>query len=103
MVKIYLRYALKTTFGVVASFPSNVVVDGTGKCAISGALEHVLIWDLKKGIKIAGYSDAEAKKQPVVSQLCLSPNKDHLATGYVSNPSDSFFLISLSDVEFLIP
>lgn len=83
MVKIYLRYSLKTTFGVVASFPSNIVFDGTGKCAITGALEHVLIWDLKKGAKVASYCDTEVKKQPVVSQIALSPDRVHLATGYV--------------------
>ena len=83
MVKIYLRYNLKTTFGVVTSFPSNVVFDGSGKCAITGALEHVLIWDIKKGAKVASYSDSEVKKQPVVSQILLSPDKTHLATGCV--------------------
>ena len=83
MVKIYLRYSLKTTFGVVTSFPSNVIFDGTGKCAITGALEHVLIWDLKKGSKVACYSDSEVKKQPVVSQIVLSPDNVHLAAGCV--------------------
>lgn len=91
MVKIYLRYSLKTTFGVVTSFPSNIVFDGTGKCAITGALEHVLIWDLKKGAKVASYSDTEVKKQPVVSQIALSPDKVHLATGYVAPLSASNF------------
>ena len=83
MVKIYLRYSLKTTFGVVASFPSNIIFDGSGKCAITGALEHVLIWDIKKGTKVASYSDSDVKKQPVVSQIVLSPDKTHLASGFV--------------------
>lgn len=96
MVKIYLRYSLKTTFGVVTSFPSNIVFDGTGKCAITGALEHVLIWDLKKGAKIASYSDTEVKKQPVVSHIALSPDKVHLATGYD-------FCLPLRISDFLFP
>jgi len=90
MVKIYLRYSLKTTFGVVASFPSNIIFDGTGKCAITGALEHVLIWDIKKGTKVATYSESEVKKQPVVSQVVLSPDKVHLAAGYETSPFPRF-------------
>lgn len=95
MVKIYLRYSLKTTFGVVASIPSNVIFDGTGKCAITGALEHVLIWDIKKGVKVAGYVDSELKKQPIVSQIALSPDKVHLAAGYELSDGFSPILASL--------
>lgn len=85
MVKIYLRYGLKKTIGVIASAPSNVVFDPTGKCAITGALEQVVMWNVRRGTDVASFVPTldSKKKQPLVSRVCMSPDKHSLAVGCV--------------------
>ena len=46
MVKIYHRYLSRGCFGLVNSSPSNVIFDSSGKCAITGALEQIIIREL---------------------------------------------------------
>ncbi|CAG8442083.1 2687_t:CDS:10 [Ambispora gerdemannii] len=80
MVKSYLRYEPLKTFGIISSWLSNIIYDATGKLAISPALEDVVIWDLKKGIKIGCWHDADNKSEVTVIQK--SPNKVDYAVGY---------------------
>jgi U3 small nucleolar RNA-associated protein 12 len=86
MVKIYLRYGLKKTIGVIASAPANVVFDPTGKCALTGALEQVVMWNVRRGAEVSTFvpSLESKKKQPLVSRLCMSPDKRTLAVGFVA-------------------
>ncbi|CAG8512706.1 7541_t:CDS:10 [Ambispora leptoticha] len=79
MVKSYLRYEPLKTFGIISSWLSNIVYDDTGKLAISPALEDVIVWDLKKGIKIGCWHDADNKSEVTVIQK--SPNKVDYAVG----------------------
>ena len=52
MVKSYLRYNLEKCWGVIASRDVNIVFDSTGKCAITGALECVAIWNIGTGEQV---------------------------------------------------
>jgi U3 small nucleolar RNA-associated protein 12 len=85
MVKIYLKYGLRKAFGVITSSPSNIIFDPTGKCAITGALEQVAIWNVRRGtiVSTLGVQSGDKRKQALVTRLCLSPDKRHLAVGYV--------------------
>jgi U3 small nucleolar RNA-associated protein 12 len=87
MVKIYQRYVLTSTFGVIVSPHSNILFDPSGKYAICGALESILIWGIRGGIIHATLcegqsSPEEQKKLPIVCRLALSPDLQHLAAGY---------------------
>ena len=44
MVKAYLRYVQEASWGVIVSGGGQVVVDPTGKLAITPALDTVLVW-----------------------------------------------------------
>jgi hypothetical protein len=48
MVKLYLRYSLGATFGVIGSSNCNVVYDATGNQCFTGALEQVNVWNLRQ-------------------------------------------------------
>jgi U3 small nucleolar RNA-associated protein 12 len=83
MVKIYQRYANKSSFGLINTLPCNVIFDGTGKLVISAALEQILIWSIRRGVvqAVLKEDNPDRKKQAIVTQLCLSPNKKQLAAG----------------------
>lgn len=88
MVKIYLKYNLRRSFGVICSAPCNVCFDKTDTLAITGALEQICIWNIRKGTLVAelGASTHENKRHAVVTRIALSPNGKHLAAGYVYFP-----------------
>jgi hypothetical protein len=48
MKKLYLRYAQRSVFGLVASSGSSVCWDWEGKAAFVGALEAVQAWNLRQ-------------------------------------------------------
>lgn len=82
MVKIYLRYKQKSVFGVISSFPSNIIYDSNKKYAITGSLEHIMIWDVRKGIPIHTLLDkSDTRKRSIVTKLCLCKDNIHLAAG----------------------
>jgi len=53
MVKAYLRYEAQDAFGTVVSNGSNSVFDASGRLAIVPALEDVVIWNIKQGVRIS--------------------------------------------------
>lgn len=77
VTKTYLRYRHNATFGVIASQQSNVL-SWKEQYAIAGALENILIWDVRKGVVVA---TLEGGKH-AVSCLALSPDNTHIAAGY---------------------
>lgn len=79
MVKAYLRYEPKATFGLISSTQSNVIYDHDGKFAIAPALEDVIIWDLKKGMQVAKWHESTNKAE--VTCIARSPNKTDYAVG----------------------
>lgn len=46
MVKAYLRYKPRSTFGVISSPSSNAVFDATQKLAVSASLFDVIVWNI---------------------------------------------------------
>lgn len=97
MVRIYLRYKQKEVFGVIASYPSNVVYDSTRKLAITGSLEYVSIWNVKKGTQVRRYIDTkDTRRKALVTRLCLFKDDTRLAAGYV------IFYINITLILFYI-
>ncbi|CAN1275960.1 WD repeat-containing protein 3 [Linum perenne] len=50
MVKSYLRYEPRASFGVIASVESNITYDSSGKYLLAPALEKVGVWHVRQGI-----------------------------------------------------
>jgi len=81
-VKAYLRYgpAPARVFGVVASPDSQVAYDWSGRFVITGALERIVIWNIRLGAPVCSLVDPT--NSAAVTVLALSPNKRHIAAGY---------------------
>ncbi|XP_049851642.1 WD repeat-containing protein 3-like [Schistocerca gregaria] len=81
MVKIYSRYSQLHAFGTITSPPSNVVFSSESDCAVTGALEAVKVWNLRRATEVASYVLPDQRKA-VVSQVAASPDRIHVAAGY---------------------
>ncbi|KAI8320708.1 Utp12-domain-containing protein [Martensiomyces pterosporus] len=92
MVKAYLRYEARSPFGVIASPAGNSVFDGSGKLSITPGLEDVLVWDIKKGTRVARWSDSDNKAE--VTCIARSPNGKDYAVGYADGSIRLFDLAS---------
>ena len=51
-MKSYLRYSIAGTFGVIASPASNAELDPTGTLLFTAQLEHVGVWNIKRGTEV---------------------------------------------------
>eukprot|EP01134_Creolimax_fragrantissima_P008321 CFRG8321T1 len=80
MNKTYLRYSPDGAFGLVTSPGCNTLSWKDGEQAITGALESVLVWDVRKGLVVQTLTNADVKK--AVTCLVASPDKKHIAAGY---------------------
>lgn len=82
LTKQYLRYVPAGNFNIIASARCNVTfvtLEGQeGRFVAVGACEHIIVWDLRLGEKAQVLSGEKA----VVTAICASPNKRHLAAGY---------------------
>ena len=54
MVKTYLRYRQSAVLGLIASPGGTVSVDRTGQLAFAPALEHVGVWNIRRGVQVRG-------------------------------------------------
>jgi U3 small nucleolar RNA-associated protein 12 len=81
MVKAYLRYEQRDTFGVVASPNSNIIYDASGALAITSALERVSIWNIKQGSLVQQLKGSSNDKAEVTC-LTLSDDGKYVAVGY---------------------
>ena len=79
MPRTYLRYALSDTFGLVAAPEGNVVYDDASGLVYTPALEQVLIYNLKRGVRVNALRQEDETSQ--VCCLALSPDKTLLAVG----------------------
>lgn len=83
LTKQYLKYGPVNNFNVIASSRSNITfltINNTdGRYLAVGGAENVLIWDLRAGEKMF---QLERNNQEVCA-LASSPDKKHLAVGYV--------------------
>ncbi|KAI9091554.1 WD40-repeat-containing domain protein [Phlyctochytrium arcticum] len=80
MVKLYVRYRLAASFGIVASGSSNASFGNGGKIAIAPALEDVVLWDIKTGTQVGTWSDGDNRAE--VTCVRPSPNGESCAVGY---------------------
>ncbi|KAJ3180345.1 hypothetical protein HDU85_004050 [Gaertneriomyces sp. JEL0708] len=80
MVKLYLRYRLANTFGLVASGNSNACFSADGKHAVTPMLENVGVYDVKKGELINEWRDEDSKAE--VTCICRAPDNVSYAVGY---------------------
>lgn len=69
--KSYLEYEEKKRFGVIVSFPSDVLFDSTGKLAITGALDEVVVYNIRLGTKLYSLAEKTKHKPAQVSRLVL--------------------------------
>lgn len=51
-MKAYLRYEAADAFGVIASTNSSLAYDASGKLLLTGALENLIVWNVKQGTKV---------------------------------------------------
>jgi hypothetical protein len=79
--KTYLRYKPSHVMGLITSPQCNVVSDGKGHFAASGAVELVQVWNVRRGALHA--SLYEEGCDSLVTHLCMAPDGDTLAAGYV--------------------
>ena len=87
MMKSYLRYEPSRSFGLISSPQCNsVLYDFSGNLAISGALQDVIVWNLRQTAPIATLS-YENQNYPYhgignVTTLVRSPDKVTVGAGY---------------------
>ena len=98
MVKAYLRYVQEASWGVIVSGGGQVVVDPTGKLAITPALDTVLVWDIKTQSIVhrlvpPGGRPGESSE---VTAFALASDGDTLAAGHANG---TIHLWRLSDGE----
>lgn len=86
MVKAYLRYEQAAVFGLVASAESNVCFDHSGKLLLAGALENLVVWNVKQGRllhALAPSSSSSSAANPAVTSIaCMPSSMSMVATGY---------------------
>jgi U3 small nucleolar RNA-associated protein 12 len=63
---------------VVASPTANVLFDGSGRLALSPALEHIAVWNLKQGVLVHMLHGDKAE----VTRMVASPDNERIAVGY---------------------
>eukprot|EP00457_Paulinella_chromatophora_P001112 gb/GEZN01001114.1/.p1 GENE.gb/GEZN01001114.1/~~gb/GEZN01001114.1/.p1 ORF type:complete len:1078 (+),score=202.01 gb/GEZN01001114.1/:38-3271(+) len=80
MVKSYLKYELRDSWGVLVSPEGQVQVDSTGKFAVSPALEHLAVWSIKEGVLVGLLGDPENKA--VVTCTASTSDSKLVAAGY---------------------
>jgi U3 small nucleolar RNA-associated protein 12 len=56
MVKAYLRYEEAAAFGVIVSSEANIDYDSSGKLLLAGALEQLVVWNVKQGRSVHALS-----------------------------------------------
>ena len=52
MMKSYLRYEPKESFGIIASPHSNVIYDFSGHLAITSAVSNINVWNLRQATQV---------------------------------------------------
>lgn len=88
-MKSYLRYEPSRTFGVISSPQCNAAVyDWSGNLAVCGALQDVLVWNLRQSSQITTLS-CDNQNYPYheignVTTLARSPDRVTIASGYLT-------------------
>lgn len=88
MMKSYLRYEPRKSFGVIASPTCNIVYDFSGNLALTGGAQNVGVWNLRQATQVATLVDPSSDKsyphgeQGDVTVIVRSPDKQTVAVGY---------------------
>lgn len=88
MVKAYLRYEQAAVFGLVASADANVCFDHSAKLLLAGALENLVVWNVKQGRLLHSLapsppSSPSSSSLPAVTSIaCMPSSLSLVATGY---------------------
>ncbi|KAJ3270719.1 hypothetical protein HDV01_007475 [Terramyces sp. JEL0728] len=61
MVKVYQRYKLQKSFGVIASSSSNAIFNHDGTSCYAPTLENITMWNLKQGTVIKQLQDSNSQ------------------------------------------
>mmetsp|Transcript_82931 Transcript_82931/g.173632 ORF Transcript_82931/g.173632 Transcript_82931/m.173632 type:complete len:952 (-) Transcript_82931:243-3098(-) len=69
MVKAYLRYDKDHSIGVILSRECNIELDRLGKCALTGAVDQVNVWNLRQGTIVKTLATAKGSER--VTRLCV--------------------------------
>ncbi|RKP12799.1 WD40-repeat-containing domain protein [Piptocephalis cylindrospora] len=80
MVKAYLRYEPKTTFGLITSPQGPSLYSGDGSQVLAPALEDVLLWDVRKGALEGRWKDTGNTAE--ITGMARSPDSKVFAIGY---------------------
>lgn len=81
MVKAYLRYEDGRSIGIINSRESNVAMDPTGKLALAGCVEEVVVWNLRQAAQVTSLKPPKATDR--VTRLCVKGGKKTIcAVGY---------------------
>ncbi|XP_024544362.1 WD repeat-containing protein 3 isoform X1 [Selaginella moellendorffii] len=103
MVKSYLRYEECNSFGVVVSAESNLCYDSTGKLLIAGALDKLLVWNVKQGLCVHSLAPSlpESGSRPAVTAIACTPASSSLVSSHIlvfhfSSLDDFFRLLEVA-------
>lgn len=80
MVKTYLKYVLKDSYGVIST--TNAVFDAGERAAVTGALECPAAWDFKRSERTWTSRDHEDSKTEITIVTVLYPEGRTVATGH---------------------
>ncbi|PWZ03148.1 WD40 repeat-like protein [Testicularia cyperi] len=81
MVRSYLRHEPISAFGLICSPSANSILDEDSKIAYVPALEDVLVWDVRRGVRIGEWHETGHRSK--VTALARSPtDPDTFAVGY---------------------
>ena len=80
MVKTYLKYVLKDSYGVIST--TNAVFDAGERAAVTGALECPTAWDFKRSERTWTARDPEDAKTEITVVSVLYPEGRTVATGH---------------------
>lgn len=102
LTKQYLKYVPAGNANIIASPRCNIVfvnLDGQeGRFVATAACEHVYIWDLRLGEKARVLSGEKA----CVTRLAASPDKRHIAVGYVDGTVKTFNLNTGENISIFV-
>ncbi|KAK1313429.1 hypothetical protein QJS10_CPA06g00205 [Acorus calamus] len=84
MVKSYLRYEGRLSFGVISSLDSNITYDSSGLHLLVPALDKLNLWNLRKSLPLKSLLlPSSSSASPSVSAVSASPSSHStVASGY---------------------
>ena len=79
LTRQYLRYAPKSSFGLISSAKGGIVSLGDKNLIASATAENVTIWNLKTGERI---TELKTEDHGEITALAKHPQNESLAVGF---------------------